>query len=89
MMRLRPPALSALVSFLLGAGWGIALIGALGMFASFLQVSNFFIAIFAALLGTIPGLVLVVLMEYILLKSETLEQLKRQTQLLETISSSS
>jgi hypothetical protein len=81
-MRLKRSTLSALVSFLLGAGWGIALIGALSMFFSFLSV-NFFIALLSAILGAIPGLLMVVFLEYFLLKSEMVSQLKHQTRLLE------
>lgn len=83
-MRLGKPALSFLVSFLLGAGWGIAFIGALSMFFSFLH-ANFFIALVSALIGAIPGLLMVVFLEYMLLKSEMLAQIKRQTHILEDI----
>jgi hypothetical protein len=85
-MRLKRSSLSALTSFLLGAGWGIALMGALGMFFSFVSIS-FFLALLSAVFGAIPGLLMVVFLEYLLLKSEMLAQMKHQTRLLEKISS--
>ena len=85
-MRLKRPTLSLLISFLIGAGWGIALIGALSMFLSFLP-SHFLFALLAAVFGAVPGLLLVVFLEYLLLKSEMLAQLKEQTRLLKKIAS--
>jgi hypothetical protein len=83
-MRLKKSTLSSLISFLLGAGWGIALIGALSMFFSFIH-TNFFIALISTVIGAVPGLLIVVFLEYMLLKSETLSQMKRQTHILEEI----
>ena len=85
-MRLKKTTLSALISFLLGAGWGIALIGAVSLFFSFIHV-HVFMAIVAAIFGAIPGLLIVVFLEYLLLKSEMLAEMKRHTRLLEKISS--
>jgi uncharacterized RDD family membrane protein YckC len=73
------------VSFLLGAGWGIALVGAVSFFFSFLY-SGFFFALLSAVLGALPGLVLVVFLEYFVLKSDMLDEMRRQTRLLEKIS---
>jgi hypothetical protein len=84
-MRLKKTTLSSLISFLLGAGWGITLIGAVSMFFSFLHVS-IFLALLSAILGALPGMILVVFLEYLLLKSEMLAEMKRHTQLLEKIS---
>jgi MFS family permease len=83
-MRLKRTTLSGLMSFLLGAGWGIALIGALSMFVSFWH-AGFLIAVLSAILGTLPGLLMVVFLEYLLLKNEILHEMKRQTRLLEEI----
>jgi hypothetical protein len=60
--------------------------GALGMFFSFVSIS-FFLALLSAVFGAIPGLLMVVFLEYLLLKSEMLAQMKHQTRLLEKISS--
>jgi predicted membrane protein len=83
-MRLKKTTLSSLVSFLLGAGWGIAFLGAFSMFFSFLH-ANIFIALVSTVIGAVPGLLMVVFLEYLLLKSEMLSQLKRQTYILEEI----
>jgi ABC-type lipoprotein release transport system permease subunit len=83
-MRLKPPSLSALVSFLLGAGWGLAVIGALSSFFAFVHAS-LFLGFLGMIFGAIPGLLLVVAMEYLLLKSDVHAQLKHQTRLLEQI----
>ena len=84
-MRLKRSTLSLLISFLIGTGWGIALIGALKLFFSFLP-SHLLLALLAAVFGAVPGLLLVVFLEYLLLKSEILAQLKKQTHLLEKMS---
>jgi len=55
------------------------------MFFSFLPVS-IIVALLSAVLGALPGLLLVVFLEYLLLKSEMLSEMKRQTHLLEKIS---
>ena len=83
-MRLKKNTLSALMSFLLGAGWGVAVIGALSMFLSFWH-AGFVIALLSAILGSLPGLLMVVFLEYLLLKNEILHEMKRQTRLLEEI----
>ncbi len=87
-MRLKKTTLSSLISFLLGTGWGMAVIGALSMFFSFAPAS-IFVAFLAAILGALPGLLLVVFLEYLLLKSEMLAEMKRQTHLLEQMSARS
>ena len=46
-------------------------------------------AIFAAFIGTLPGLFLVLLIEYFLMKYEKLTELKKQTKLLEELVSKS
>jgi hypothetical protein len=85
-MRLKKSTLSSLISFLLGAGWGIALIGSVGMFFLWLHV-GIFVALLAAVLGALPGMILVLFLEHLLLKSEMLVEMKRHTRLLEKISS--
>jgi len=60
----------------------MAVVGALSAFFSFLP-SHFLLGLLAAVFGAVPGLILVVFLEYLLLKSEILLQLKQQTRLLE------
>ncbi|HIP61186.1 MAG TPA: hypothetical protein EYG98_01365 [Sulfurovum sp.] len=85
-MRLKTTTLSQLVNFLLGIAWAIAVIGAVSTFLSFLKI-NFFIAILSTILGAVPGLLMVLFLEYLILKSEKLEELKKQTDLLKKLQS--
>lgn len=81
-MRLSSPLLSLLINFLLGASWAFALLGAATLFFLFLQVGIFY-ALFGSFLGALPGLFLVLLIEYFLMRQEKLDELKKQTKLLE------
>lgn len=83
-MKLSSPLLSFLVNFLLGASWAFALAGATIFFYLFLEI-NLMYALFAALIGALPGLFFVLLIEYFLMKHEHLNELKKQTELLEEL----
>ena len=83
-MRLSSPYLSLLINFLLGASWAIALVGATTLFFYLLPVS-FFYALFGLFLGAIPGLFLVLLIEYLLMRDEKIQELRKQTKLLEEL----
>ncbi|MCH9740946.1 MAG: hypothetical protein K0U38_08925 [Epsilonproteobacteria bacterium] len=83
-MRLSSPLLSLLINFLLGASWAFALIGAATLFFSFLSVGIIY-AIFGAFLGSLPGLFMVLLIEYFLMREEKLQELRKQTKLLEEL----
>ena len=85
-MKLSSPLLSFLVNFLLGASWAFALLGATILFYIFLHIGISY-AIVGALLGTIPGLFFVLLIEYVFMKQETLNELKKQTKLLDELAS--
>jgi len=85
-MRLKTTTLSQLVNFLLGVAWAIVVIGAVSTFLSFLKI-NLFIAMLSAILGAVPGLLMVLFLEYLILKSEKLEELKKQTDLLKKLQS--
>jgi len=61
--------LSWLLSFLLGVSWGIMLVGSLGAFFLYLY-SGIPFAIFAFFLGSIPGLLMMLFLEYIFLKAK-------------------
>jgi len=80
-MRLSNSMLSLLINFLLGVSWGFALIGASILFINFLEVGIVY-AIFGALIGALPFIFLVVILEYIILKQDILNELKKQTKLL-------
>ncbi|WP_201353033.1 hypothetical protein [Hydrogenimonas urashimensis] len=74
-----------LVSFLLGAAWAVVLLGALFLFWSFLPF-GIFIAIMAGIVGSLFGLLCVVLLEVAALQFDKYRELKHQTRLLEQIS---
>lgn len=76
--------LSLLVNFLLGASWAFAFAGATILFYLFLHIGILY-SIFGAFIGALPGLFFVLLVEYFLLRQEKLEELKKQTKLLEEL----
>ncbi|NEW60489.1 hypothetical protein GSY74_04265 [Sulfurovum sp. bin170] len=83
-MRLPSPLLSLLINFLLGASWAFALIGASALFFSFLGIGIIY-AIFGSFLGSLPGLFMVLLIEYFLMREEKLRELRKHTKLLEEL----
>jgi len=83
-MRLSSPLLSLLINFLLGASWAFALLGAATLFFLFLHISLFY-SLFGSFLGALPGLFMVLLIEYFLMREEKLNELKKQTKLLEDL----
>jgi len=83
-MNTKPFLLSLLINFLLGASWAFALLGAFTLFFIFLQIGIFY-SLFGALIGALPGLFFVLLIEYFLMRQEKLHELKKQTKLLEEL----
>jgi len=83
-MKLTTPFLSLLINFLLGVSWAFALLGASALFFIFLQIGIFY-SLFGALIGALPGLFFVLLIEYFLMRQEKLNELKKQTKLLEEL----
>ena len=83
-MRLSSPLLSFLINFLLGASWAFALLGASTLFFLSLNI-GFFYALLGSFLGSLPGLFMVLLIEYFLMRQKKLEELKKQTKLLEEL----
>ena len=83
-MKLSTPLLSLLINFLLGASWAFAFMGATTLFLLLFNVGIFY-SFFGAFLGALPGLFFVLLIEYFLMRQEKLEELKKQTLLLEAI----
>ncbi|MDH4944228.1 hypothetical protein [Sulfurimonas sp. C5] len=72
------------ISFLLGASWGIILFGALAMFFIFFSF-GFSLALLVTLLYVIVTLFLVLLLDAFLVNKQRLKELKKQTELLEKI----
>ncbi len=76
-----------IVSFLLGAAWAIVLLGAAFLFWSFLPF-GIVVASMAGLVGSLFGLLLVVLLEVVALQFDKYRELKHQTHLLKKIEAS-
>jgi membrane associated rhomboid family serine protease len=81
---LRQTLAETIISFLLGAAWALVLLGAIFLFWSFLPF-GVVIALMAALVGSIFGLLSVVLLEVAALQFEKMRELRRQTKILEAI----
>ena len=64
-MRLQNGALSFVVNFLLGVAWASVLLGAVTSFLSFYEVS-IFLGIVSAVIGVLPGMVLVLVLEHVI-----------------------
>ena len=75
------------VSFLLGAAWAIVLLGAAFLFWSFLPF-GIIIATMAGLVGSLFGLLFVVLLEVAALQFDKYRELRHQTYLLKKIEAS-
>ncbi len=83
-MRLGRSALGLVVNFLLGVAWAMVLIGALYTFFSYFRYS-LVEAVFVSFLGALPGLFFVIVLEYLIIGIEKLEEMKKQTALLEKL----
>ena len=83
-MRLSSKPLSFIVNFLLGSAWAFMLIGAITSFLSFYS-DNLLLAISSAFVGSLPGMISILIIEHFITNQEQLEVLKKQTQLLENI----
>ena len=85
-MRLRRTALGVVVNFLLGVAWAFVFLGAFYTFLSFYHQSIVNAALMT-FLGALPGLFVVVLLEHVIVGMQRLEELKKQTALLEKFTS--
>ncbi|SFV89837.1 hypothetical protein MNB_SV-4-1020 [hydrothermal vent metagenome] len=83
-MRFGSKPLGFVINFLLGVSWALMLIGAVTSFLSFYHTS-FVFAVLSAAVGAIPGLVGVLLLEYLITDKEKLNELKKQTALLKKL----
>jgi len=83
-MRLSSSVLSILINVLLGASWAFALLGAATLFFLLIHV-GFFYSLIGSFLAALPGLFMVLLIEYFLMREEKLNELKKQTKLLEEL----
>jgi len=69
---------------MLGAAWALVLLGALSAFLSFVK-TNLLFALLSAFMGAMPGLLIVLFLEYLMLKSEKLAEMKKQTLVIQKI----
>ena len=83
-MRLENNTLSFVVNFLLGIAWASVLLGAITSFL-FVYQDSLLSAIISSIFGMIPGMVGVLLLELFITIKEKHAELKKQTQLLETL----
>jgi hypothetical protein len=83
-MRLSSPILSLLINFLLGVSWAFALIGASTLFFSFLDIGLLY-AILGAIFGSLPFFIIILFLEYFIMRQEKLEELKKHTKLLQEL----
>ena len=83
-MRLTDKTLGFVINFLLGVAWAFVLIGAVSSFFSFYHTGVFF-ALVSALIGVVPGLVAILILEHIITSKENLAELKKQTILLKEL----
>jgi vacuolar-type H+-ATPase subunit I/STV1 len=83
-MRFSPPKLAILLSFLTGLFWAVAVVGFFTVLFSSWSVGVFY-AIVTAFISTVPGILGVVIIEYIINSFEQTELLKEQNRLLKEI----
>ena len=83
-MRLGEKPLGFIINFLLGVAWAFVLIGAVTSFFTF-YANNIFYALISAAIGALPGMVAVLLLEYIITSKEKYEEFKKHTKLLEKL----
>ena len=83
-MRLSPRYLSLIINFLLGTAWAFVLIGAITSFFS-THHAGFLLSLVSFFVGMVPGLFLVILIEYLITYFNKYEEIKKQTKLLEEI----
>jgi len=77
-------AYERLISLLQGASWALVVVGATTFFSA-IYPFGFFSALIAAFIGSLGGLFFVVIFEMAHQQSEKLEEIKKQTKLLEKI----
>lgn len=84
-MRIKEKSLGFIVSFLLGVAWASLFLGAISSFMAFYGGGNIFFAIISGLIGTLPGMIFIIVLEYFITSKEKLEELKKQTSLLQKL----
>ena len=83
-MRLKSRTLSFLINFRLGVAWALVLIGLLSAIFTYAPFGMLSMVVHALVWAT-PGLLFVLLLEYILAGFQRNEELRRQSRLLEEL----
>lgn len=83
-MRTSTKFLTFIINFLLGVAWAITLVGATYGFVTGFGAGFFYASVFT-FLGSLPGLFLVVLLEFFYLKLDNYLEMQKQTQILSDI----
>lgn len=83
-MRLKDKPLSFVVNFLLGVSWAAAFLGAITSFLTFYN-ENILWAFISAFVGTLPGMVAILLLEHFITSKEKHLELQIQTDLLKKL----
>ena len=82
-MRLKDKFISALLNIFIGVGWAFVFVGAVSAFMRNIHYPGLLYALSAALLWSLPGLLFVLLSEYMLSGFARLEEARKQTEILE------
>jgi len=85
-MRLQRTRLNSLINFLLGVSWALVFISFIATVISYYKFS-IVMALVLAFFASLPSLFLVVILEHILSEESKLDEMKRQTKILEDIQS--
>ncbi len=80
----KKPIFELLVNFLLGVSWATALLGAFFAFETFYSF-GLFTALISAIIGSLTGLIFVILLEVVSLNINNFKENQKQSKLLENI----
>jgi len=83
-MRLPDRYIAVVINALIGVGWAFMIIGAISAFISDVKIS-FLHGFASAILWSLPGLFLIVVLEFILSGFARLEESRKQTKLLQKL----
>jgi cytochrome c biogenesis protein CcdA len=86
-MRLNDRYFTFIISFFVGVAWATLFIGAITTFLYYYQES-LFLGVINGLLGALPGLFALLVLEHIITVRNSFIELQKQTKLLESLQSS-
>lgn len=85
-MRLQGFLLNFVLNFLLGVAWGAVVFGGfLFSYSFYLNYDDISFTIMSVIIGMLPGLIAVVLIEHLITSKEKLAELKKQSLFLEKL----